>query len=131
MIDPLHHFQLLHFLMVNRMFVRLHLHSDQKEFLLFASPIGESKVGKGVGGVEGHIPFVFASPLFDDDDDDGITTAIGFFFIDKFNGSLYSILFIIYNAYYSHKRPINCRFSYFGIHFVYCEIMRTHYVYWF
>lgn len=51
-------------------------------------------------GVEGHIPFVFASPLFDDDDDDGITTAIGFFFIDKFNGSLYSILFIIYNAYY-------------------------------
>lgn len=30
-----------------------------------------------------------ASSLFDDD---GMTTAIGFFFIDKFNGSLYSIV---------------------------------------
>lgn len=41
------------------------------------------------------LPFI-VSPFVEDDD--GITTAIGFFFIDKFSGSLYSIFII--NSYF-------------------------------
>lgn len=50
-----------------------------------------SKCSLGSSASFEMLPELAAASTLLDADDDGVTTAIGFFFIDKFNGSLYSM----------------------------------------
>lgn len=69
---------------------------DRFMLSLSLTPLGDgvSKFSLGSSAsfdVLPELPTALISTLFEADDDDGVTTAIGFFFMDKFNGSLYSM----------------------------------------